>query len=52
LAATPTLQVRPVASRTRERMSRAIVSPSPKSRRLPLTSRKASSMLMGCTSGV
>ncbi len=50
--AAPIEQVRPVSESTRARMLRAITSGLPRRRRAPATSRNASSMLSGCTSGV
>ena len=50
--ASPTEAGRPVRSRTRSRIARAISTGGPKSRTVPATSRNASSMLSGSTSGV
>jgi hypothetical protein len=50
--ATPTEQSSPSFARTSSRMRRASVGPSPPERRAPVTSRKASSRLIGSTSGV
>ena len=52
VAATPTLHVSPVRSLTRIRRSRAILPGLPHSRRAPRTSRNASSIDRGSTSGV
>ena len=52
VAATPTEQVSPVSSSTRERISSAMRRGEPSRRRAPDTSRNASSMLSGSTSGV
>ena len=52
LLATPTLTTSPASSSTRDLIWRAIASPSPKAAALPVTSRKASSRLIGSTSGV
>ncbi len=52
VAATPMLQVSPVSAFTRARRSRAIVPGLPHRRRAPRTSRKASSIERGSTSGV
>lgn len=52
VAATPTEQVRPVSSKTRERISSAMRRGDPSRRRAPDTSRKASSMLSGSIRGV
>ena len=50
--ATPTETTRPTSSRTRCLIVRPIVSPSPNAAVLAVTSRKASSRLIGSTSGV
>jgi hypothetical protein len=50
--ATPTEQVSRSSSSTRWRMARPMLGPSPIERRAPVTSRKASSRLIGSTSGV
>jgi hypothetical protein len=50
--ATPTEQVIPCSSKTRARMYSPISAASPSRRPAPDTSRKASSMLSGSTSGV
>ena len=52
LLATPTLTTSPASSSTRDLIWRAIASPSPKAAALPVTSRNASSRLIGSTSGV
>ena len=52
VAATPTLQTRPVSARTRARSIRAISPGEPQRRRAPDTSRNASSIDRGSTSGV
>jgi hypothetical protein len=50
--AAPTEQVRPVSACTRRRIMAPISAGEPKSPRAPATSRNASSMLSGSTSGV
>jgi hypothetical protein len=50
--ATPTEQVSPSCASTSVRMRSATIDPSPWERRAPLTSRNASSKLMGSTRGV
>jgi hypothetical protein len=50
--ATPTEIVNWTSSRTAALIERAIVSPSPNSSREPVTSRNASSIEIGSTSGV
>jgi hypothetical protein len=50
--ATPTEIVRPTSSWTAALIARAMASPSPKSFRDPVTSRNASSIEIGSTSGV
>jgi len=52
VVATPIDATSPVSSLTRSRTDRAIVGPSPWSRRAPRTSRNASSREIGSTSGV
>src|SRR4029453_14509322 len=52
LGATPTDAVRATSTRMRVLMSRAMVGPSPRSARLAVTSRNASSMDTGSSSGV
>ena len=52
LVATPTLTTSPTSSSTRRLISRAMVGPSPNACWLAVTSRKASSRLIGSTSGV
>ena len=50
--ATPTEHVSPSRARTSSRMRWPTVAPSPWARRAPVTSRNASSRLIGSTSGV
>ena len=50
--ATPTLQVMPCSSCTRERIASAMTAGGPSRRIAPATSRNASSRLSGSTSGV
>ncbi|GAB3984741.1 hypothetical protein GCM10027615_72970 [Plantactinospora veratri] len=52
VGATPTEQVSPSCSATRDRISRAISAGRPSSLRAPATSRNASSSERGSTSGV
>ena len=52
VVATPTEAVSPTSSRTRSLIERAMAGPSPNSSNEPVTSRNASSMEMGSTSGV
>jgi hypothetical protein len=50
--ATPTEAINPTSARVSSLIRRAIVGPSPKRAAEPVTSRNASSMEMGSTSGV
>ena len=52
VVATPTEIVSWISSRTASLIARAIVGPSPNSSREPVTSRNASSIEIGSTSGV
>ena len=52
VAPAPTLQVSPVSRRTRARRSAAICAGGPNSRTAPATSRNASSIESGSTTGV